>query len=218
MTISESSRVSLEAFGLQRVSVITPPGAVATTWDRPPLKERVPTVIFVGRLAANKRPDHAVEAFSEIRRLLPDAQLWVVGDGELGDRLARRKEPGVTLFGHVDQAVKLDLMSRAHVLVATSVREGWGMVVDEAAGVGTPTVAYDVAGLRDSVARAGGVLVEASPSALAERLVELLPVLAADPSRLRPVQVRRDWDDVAADMLVVVEHVTNSRDTRRVAP
>ena len=69
-------------------------------------------------------------------------------------------------------------MSRAHVLAVTSVREGWGLVVSEAAALGTPTVAYRVPGLRESVTAAGGVLVEPTVSALSAGLTELL--------RLRP--------------------------------
>lgn len=208
ITISESSRESLESFGLQRVSVVTPPGAAAPHSGRHEAKEARPTLLFVGRLAANKRPDHAIEAFSELRRRIPDAQLWVVGDGVMLDRLTRRQTPGVTLFGHVDDMTKLSLMSRAHLLVATSVREGWGMVVDEAAAAGTATVAYDVAGLRDSVARAGGLLVEASPAALADCLSTLLPEVAADAARLPPVRSTRTWDDVAAEILRAVRRMT----------
>ena len=66
-------------------------------------------------------------------------------------------------------------MARAHVHVATSVREGWGLVVSEAAALGTPTVAYDVPGLRDSTRAAGGVVVPPTPDAL----VAWLPVGAA---------------------------------------
>ena len=42
-------------------------------------------------------------------------------------------------------------MAEAHVLLMTSVREGWGLVVTEANACGTPAVVYNVPGLRDSV-------------------------------------------------------------------
>ena len=38
--------------------------------------------------------------------------------------------------------------------VFTSHREGWGLVVSEAAAMGTPSVGYDVPGVRDSIADA----------------------------------------------------------------
>jgi glycosyltransferase involved in cell wall biosynthesis len=57
----------------------------------------------------------------------------------------------ITIFGRQTSSKKLELMSRAHVLLVPGVREGWGLVVTEASAMGTPSVAYDVAGLRDSV-------------------------------------------------------------------
>jgi hypothetical protein len=66
-------------------------------------------------------------------------------------------------------------MAESHLLVATSVREGWGLVVSEAAALGTPTVAYDVDGLRDSVRAANGRLASPTPAALAAEVLAALP-------------------------------------------
>ncbi|MHB1931331.1 MAG: glycosyltransferase family 4 protein [Acidimicrobiales bacterium] len=185
LTVSESSRASLEAYGLRRIAVVpegVDPPAI------PPLrdgvgKEATPTLIWVGRMSANKRPDHALEALGLLRQKLPDAQLWMVGDGPLRPSLESRAPAAVRFYGRVDQDVKQDLTARAHVLVATSVREGWGLIVSEAAMLGTPTVAYDVPGLRDSVAAAGGWLCPPAPSALAERLPSALKYLAVPAGR-----------------------------------
>jgi glycosyltransferase involved in cell wall biosynthesis len=67
-------------------------------------------------------------------------------------------------------------MSRAHVLLVPGVREGWGLVVSEANAMGTPAVAYDVPGLRDSVKdRVTGVLVGKDDYAeMAEEAIGLL--------------------------------------------
>ncbi|MST31741.1 glycosyltransferase [Acidimicrobiaceae bacterium USS-CC1] len=181
ITVSESSRESLEDYGLTRLEVV-PEGVDGDLSTRGRVaKEPVPTLIWVGRLSANKRPGHAVEAFRLLRRRVPDARLWMVGDGPLRASLERDAPDGVGFFGRVDQDTKQDLMARAHLLVATSVREGWGLIVSEAALVGTPTVAYDVAGLRDSVTAAGGWLCPPDPTALAERLPAALARLRRAP-------------------------------------
>ena len=52
--------------------------------------------------------------------------------------------PGVTFLGHVSEEEKRERLGRAHALVATSVREGWGLVVTEAAASGTVAIGYDV--------------------------------------------------------------------------
>jgi glycosyltransferase involved in cell wall biosynthesis len=74
------------------------------------------------------------------------------------------------------EELKYRLLSRAHLLLVPGVREGWGLVVTEANAMGTPAVAYDVHGLRDSV-RDGqtGVLVkEKTPQSLARSAISLL--------------------------------------------
>ena len=66
-------------------------------------KEPVPTVVFIGRLSANKRPEHAIRAFGLVRRQMPDAQMWVIGSGPKEARLRRKAGPGVIFLGHVSE-------------------------------------------------------------------------------------------------------------------
>ena len=70
----------------------------------PPFGEgRSPTVVFLGRLIAAKRPDDAVDAFRILRAAVPDARMWVIGDGPRLDELRRANPPGVELLGYVSQ-------------------------------------------------------------------------------------------------------------------
>lgn len=199
LTISESSRRSLLAYGLPDVRVIS----VGVNLPEPmpdAKKETVPTVLFCGRLASNKRPDHAVSAFRRIQSSISDAQLWVIGSGPLEGELRRQAPEGVSFFGKVGEQEKYEIMARAHVLVATSVREGWGMVVTEAAAVGTPSIGYDVSGLRDSVPLTGGVLVEPTVDALVMELQRRLPEWVRNPAAFTPYRAP-SWDAVASEVL-----------------
>jgi len=198
LTVSESSKASLHDYGLEDVSVL-PEG-----WSPPdplPVVEREarPTVLFVGRLAANKRPDHALNAFLEVAPNHPDARLWIAGTGPMKPELRRQANSQVVFFGRVSELEKYALYGRAHLLVVTSVREGWGMVVTEAASMGTPTLAYNVAGLRDSVTASGGQLVEPNIDALAAAMDDALKgSLAGRP--VRPGGVA-SWEAVGATIL-----------------
>ena len=166
-------------------------------------KEPVPTVVFIGRLSANKRPEHAIRAFELVRLQLPDAQMWVIGSGPQEARLRRAAGPGVTFLGRVPEEEKRERLARAHALVATSVREGWGLVVTEAAASGTVAIGYDVPGLRDSIGASGGILTRADPASLASGLVGLLSsVVADDGPRAEPAGVV-PWTEVAAGILTV---------------
>lgn len=207
LTISESSRESLGWYGLRDVSIV--PVGLDLPLFSPPPKERRPTVAFLGRLAANKRPDEAVEAFVRARRNVPEACMWVIGTGPMEGSLRRRaaSEP-VRFLGRVDNATKLDLLARAHALVVTSVREGWGLVVTEAAAVGTPSIGYDVAGLRDSLRASNGLAVRPTVTDLAGTMARILPDWAAGGApKVTPGGVA-PWSDVAA---AVLEHLDSLR-------
>lgn len=159
--------------------------AEAPTLLRMP-KESNPTLLFVGRLTPNDRPQDVVSAFEIVRGEFPDAQLWFVGGGPLLRVMRRLRRDGVTVFGRVDDATRFRLMSVAHLLLVTSVREGRGLVVDEAAAVGTRSIGYDVAGLRDSIPAAGGILTAEHPEALAAAVVRELPTAMTAPARRAP--------------------------------
>jgi glycosyltransferase involved in cell wall biosynthesis len=66
-------------------------------------------------------------------------------------------------------------MQKAALITATSIKEGWGLIVTEAASQGTPAVVYDVDGLRDSVQDGvTGLATAQDPRALARAVVYLL--------------------------------------------
>jgi glycosyltransferase involved in cell wall biosynthesis len=170
MTDSPSSAASLVPYGIRDAAPL-PIGAAPI--ERPQVdKEAVPTIVFVARLVESKRPHHVLEAFREVRAAVPDAQLWMIGDGPYRARLEGAAVPGVQLLGRVSMREREERMARAHVLVAASVREGWGLTVSEAAAVGTPSIGYRAPGLVDSVPASGGHLVDEAPAALASALVD----------------------------------------------
>lgn len=201
LTISESSRESLEEYGLRRVSIV-PVGLEVQSLPERPAREVRPTACFLGRLAANKRPDHALRAFELAREQVPGGRMWVIGGGPMENALRRRfAHDSIQFFGRVDNGVKLGLLARCHCLLVTSVREGWGLVVTEAAAVGTPSMGYDVPGLRDSLRASNGVVVGPSVEEMATALSEALPKWAngLGPT-VRPGGVA-PWSEVAEEIL-----------------
>jgi glycosyltransferase involved in cell wall biosynthesis len=181
ITVSKSTAEDLERLRFRHVTIV-PEGIGFEPLERFPEKEVKPTVLFVGRLKKAKKPDDALRAFKIIKDEMPEAKLWVVGDGYMKAKLRKMasemfpESSDITFFGKKSNAEKLELMSRAHVLLVPGVREGWGLVVTEASAMGTPAVAYDVPGLRDSVLNGlTGELVQAGDYvAMAIEAVELL--------------------------------------------
>ena len=192
LTVSQSSAESLvELHGWRDVTVV-PEGSSP---HRVPAvaKETDPTVVFLGRLVAMKRPGAAIQAFSLLGERVPAARLWVIGDGPLYKSLREDGPAGVTFLGRLDRHELLDRLARAHVLIATSVREGWGLNVSEAAACGTPSIGYRVPGLVDSVTASGGALVDPNPAALGEALCDFF----AGRIRLDPRPSTVPWSEVA---------------------
>jgi len=119
------------------------------------LAER-PLGVFVGRIESYKRIDVLLRALGEVRAKGVDAHLAIVGTGDALPRvrsLVRELglEGHVDLPGFVDEDEKVRLLQRAHVSVQPSEKEGWGLTVIEANACGTPVIAADAPGLRDSV-------------------------------------------------------------------
>jgi glycosyltransferase involved in cell wall biosynthesis len=202
LTVSQSSARSLEEHhGWTDVTVV-PEGW--TPHDVPALpKEPDPTVTFLGRLVGMKRPKEAIEAFRVLRASFPGARMWVIGDGPLLADLRRDGTSSVSFLGRVSSDEVRERLARSHVLVATSVREGWGLNVSEAAACGTPTIGYDVPGLTDSIPASGGALVEQSPQALGNALVRFF----GNELELRPRPSLRPWSEVAQAVERLLENV-----------
>jgi hypothetical protein len=125
-----------------------PPSTVA--------RSTAPEIAVVTRLVPHKRLHLLVEALPSLLHRWPDLHVYIAGDGPARAELqaeTRRLglEQNVSLPGRVPEQVKADLLSRAWLTVAPSLAEGWGLTVMEANSLGTPAVAYDVPGLRDSV-------------------------------------------------------------------
>ncbi|MEV7858973.1 MULTISPECIES: glycosyltransferase family 4 protein [Streptomyces] len=109
-----------------------------------------PLFVAVGRLVEYKRIDLLLRLWERVRPVT-GGRLVIVGDGPERERLERLAGPGVEFTGHVSEEEKHRLLCAAWLLLHPSAVEGWGLVVTEAATRGTPTVAFDVPGLRDSV-------------------------------------------------------------------
>ncbi len=191
VTVSESTKKDLRGLGHKHVYVV-PEGLSVKPLSATPAKPKEPTFIYLGRLTRAKRPEVALAAFEVVKRKLPNAKLFVVGDGYLRQRLERRAPSGVTFTGRVPESRKLQLLASAHAILVPGTREGWGLAVLEANAMGTPAIAFDIPGLRDSVVhRKTGILLESnSPYAMAD---SCLGLVADEEKRLRLSEGALEW-------------------------
>jgi glycosyltransferase involved in cell wall biosynthesis len=156
--ISASTRDDLVQRGFPAAAIrVIYPGVDAAHYTPDPAVERAaePTFLYVGRLKRYKAVETALRAVASLRRAeLPAAALQLAGNGSDRDRLERvseREGAGAAFLGYVTEERKVELYRRAWAVVFPSPKEGWGITNLEAAACGTPAVASDSPGLRESV-------------------------------------------------------------------
>jgi glycosyltransferase involved in cell wall biosynthesis len=179
-------------------------------------KTPTPSICVVGRLVPHKQVEHAIDAVLELRKELPETTLTVVGSGWWEAELhayaaARDAGDAVRFLGQADETTKERIYAESWVLALPSLKEGWGLVVGEAALAGTPTVAYASAGgTRESVVDGTSGLLVDDQQAFVEALRR---VLTDDELRHRLAAGalahggRYTWDQTRAGFADVVRRV-----------
>ncbi|MBS0286860.1 MAG: glycosyltransferase [Proteobacteria bacterium] len=98
--------------------------------------------LFVGRLAPEKNIAILIQAFAKF----PHFHLTLVGQGPLEQSLKTSLLPNITMLGHVANDALAQVYAQHDVLVLPSLREPWGLVVEEALFYGLPVIVSDKVG------------------------------------------------------------------------
>jgi glycosyltransferase involved in cell wall biosynthesis len=165
-----------------------------------------PVAVCVGRLARQKGQDLLIEAWKTVSTEVPDARLFVVGDGPSRSELIEQAEPvssSVTFAGASTEVPSW--LAVADVVVLPSRWEGMALSVLEAGARARSVVATDVAGMAEVIGDAGGAVVAVDDERrcvgeLAEAVVERLrdPLRTAKEGRLLRDRVEREFALVRA--------------------
>jgi len=221
VAISESTKADLVRRGLPAENItVVPNGIDLNAYRLVPgeARFRAPTIAFVGRVKRYKRVDLVLNAVNRLRQRGIDARLLIAGRGDhlddlesLRDRLGLQDH--VEFLGFVSEERKRELLRRSWVHVLTSPKEGWGIANIEAAACGTPTVASDSPGLRESVldGETGFLVPHGDEVALADRLEALIQDEALRTrmgEAARAFARRFSWEASAEALLAVLREAT----------
>jgi len=207
ITVSESSRQDLLEHGFKKenISIISEGIKLAPVRELESylpagrqVKYEAPTILCLGAVRPMKRTLDIVEAFLIAKVNIPDLRFKISGDtsGKYGKKVLAKIHSSeyadaIEVLGRVSDEEKIELMKKSHVLAVASIKEGWGLVVTEAASQGTPAVVYNVDGLRDSVRHneTGLICKFNKPDYLALNIINILSDMA-NYERLR----RNAWE------------------------
>ena len=183
IAVSRSTSEDLIKRGMSSDQItVIPNGIDYQEFTPSPISDRFtePTLLYLGRLKAYKRVDIILRAIARLKNSGVTCRLLIAGDGDYRHRLNTLSktlgiESNVQFLGFVAEAEKLKLLRKSWIHVLTSSKEGWGITNLEAAACGTPTIASDSPGLRDSVLheKTGFLVPHGNHEAVANRMVQL---------------------------------------------
>lgn len=184
MVVSRSTAEDLQHRGFRSTNMSVIPNGVDLEFYSPAADVQrfaEPTLLYLGRLKKYKRVDLVIEAFARVHASVPNARLIIAGKGDARPALEAQIQTlglasAVEMAGYVTDEQKRDLFRRTWLHVLTSPKEGWGITNIEAAACGTPTVASNSPGLKDSVVdgETGFLVPHGDVAALATRIEQLL--------------------------------------------
>ena len=215
--VSESTADDLTIRGIPRgsIRVIFNGVDVETLTPESNDRSKEPLFVYMGRLKRYKRVDIVIRAFAMVEP--PAARLEIAGKGDDRDRLERlvsdlHLDDRVRFLGYITEEQKRDLLRRAWATLLASPKEGWGISNLESAACGTPVIAADAPGIRESVLDGEtGFLVPGSDvaayAAAMRGLVESPALVDTLGSNARRFAETFTWDRAARETLHHLEHL-----------
>jgi glycosyltransferase involved in cell wall biosynthesis len=160
-----------------------------------------PTILFVGRITAEKNVNQLLDAYPLIAAKIPDVHLVIVGSGPLDQEIRQRAKKfpsGVTIWGESLGTELLGWFARADVFVNPSVTENFCTTNNEALASGTPVVAVIAPSTAEQVFPGiNGFLAKPNnPQDFAQQVIKILenPELKAELTRhARSSILEFDW-------------------------
>ena len=221
--VSESTADDLAARGIPRKNVKVIYNGMDTEFFTPDARTRSsnPLFSYVGRLKRYKGVNLILQAFAQVGS--PDARLEIAGAGDFRDELEKLTDhlglrARVRFLGFISAEEKRDLLRRSWATVFASPKEGWGLTNLEAQACGTPAIASDSPGLRESLidGKTGILVPHADTVALASamrRIAASRDLVDALGSAGRRFAEQFTWGRAANETLLHLHQVTQRGNT-----
>ena len=135
--------------------------------------------LIIGRMSKSedyKGHRELISVWPQVRQQVPNAELWIVGTGDLQPELERlaKVQEGIRFFGKVSEEKKQELLRRCRCLAMPSRNEGFGLVYLEAMRLGRPCLVSDCDAGREVVGQCGIEVDSNDSEKLCDNVVRLL--------------------------------------------
>jgi glycosyltransferase involved in cell wall biosynthesis len=183
ITISKTTKDNLIALAIAENTISVVHCGIDHNLYKPNFQKKndTPLILYLGRFKKYKRLDLLIHALPPLFERRPDLKFYIVGKGEEEDRLKKLSQElhldeNIVFQGFVSEDEKAYFLQKAWLLVTPSMNEGWGLTVVEANACGTPAIAFDVPGLRDSIVhgKTGLLIKENDFTLFVERIEHLI--------------------------------------------
>ena len=154
ITESDTSENDLIDLGIRKENIIRIPPGVDLNLFHPGEKTKNIQLLYFGGLRKYKRPEYAIQVYKELYKEIKDLKLVVTGNGPLLDIMKRdvnNKNYNIDFLGKIDYNELSTIIRESWVNLHFSVTEGWGFSILESSASGTPSVAFGVPGVMDTI-------------------------------------------------------------------
>lgn len=174
-------------------------------------------IIYAGRIVPHKHVELLVEAFREVKKKIPEAELHIIGSGISLESIKNRASDikDCYVYGFLPESRMIELLKSAWLFVLPSEREGSGIAAMEAMAAGIPfvTVNYPNNASKELCRFNCGVVVEPLSDSIASAIVqiynnkELWKELSENALN---VAKKYDWDMITNQMEAFFRMVVNN--------
>lgn len=217
MTISKSSKEELIKNGVSKSKTHVLPMGI----NVPPIrdereKEKIPTLLYIGRLSKAKGIEDALRTVNILKEKGQSIRLKIIGRGDKKyvdflHTFCKKLNilSDVDFLGFVSEKKKFETISSSHILISPSIKEGFGLTIPEAGYMGVPSVVYNSLGLLDIVVdhKNGLICKKNTPEDLAKAIILLLQntsLYKKLSDEARRESVKYDWDKTARIALQII--------------
>ncbi len=156
VTESVTSIDDLVGLGIERSTIVKIPPGVDSSIFHPSEKTSHPSLVYFGGMRRYKRPEECIYVAENLKEKVPDLKVYIIGEGpELGNLLnlvkTRRMDNYVSFLGRLKYSELGMIVASSWLNIHSSVTEGWGYSILEASSSGTPTAAYEVPGVVETI-------------------------------------------------------------------